>query len=76
MSQMVTERDVVSRSGFCSCRRMEVNLNVKNVKNVKKLRCLIGAFGSFGSLLALGAISIHRPGLEAAFSEPLQDLVF
>jgi hypothetical protein len=28
------------------------------------------------SLLALGAISIHRSGLEAALPEPLEDLVF
>jgi hypothetical protein len=27
-------------------------------------------------LLALGAISIHRSGLEAALPEPLEDLVF
>ena len=32
--------------------------------------------GSFRSLLALGALAIHRPGLEAAFFQPALDLVF
>ena len=49
---------------------MEVNLNVK------KLDARSEILGTQKSLLAPGAISIHRPGLEAALLEPLQDLAF
>ena len=35
-----------------------------------------GFLGTSDVLLALGAVSIHWAGLEAAFLEPLHDLVF
>jgi len=61
--------------GFCACRTMEVNRNMKrNMKSPE--RGGSGLLGTSDVLLALGAISIHRSGLEAALPEPLEDLVF
>ena len=42
----------------------------------KKPRVGSGLLGLPESLLALGAVSIHRSGLETAFPEALEDLVF
>jgi len=49
---------------------MGVNRNIKSPDSNR------GSWVFQRSLLALGAISIHRSGLEAALLEPLQDLVF
>ena len=49
---------------------MEVNRNIKSPESAR------GFWGFLESLWALGAVSIHRSGLETAFSEPREDPVF
>jgi hypothetical protein len=69
---MATVQQVTERTG-----RILLLYDSGSQQKYKKPRFGIGAFGVFQMpLLALGAISIHRPGLEAALLEPLQDLVF
>ena len=47
-----------------------------NRANRKSPDLASGLLGTADVLLAPGAISIHRSGLEGAFPEPLEDLVF